>query len=200
MVLINPMQTIFHPWIFQEFKVETDLKLRMKLVQTCHMTSLHCETSFVHCKLVFYVLMKATLIRKRIKVLTNIERKKSENTVKIHFSHMVKIHMTSIRNATIKAIFFLFTLFCTQTKPNGLTGPIAKIQLRIYPIRKEEQIEEMLLWLLPRSSIMGWEVADWVAGESFPFMAFVCPPDQLFTQVERISYVLLVFELYFTFI
>ena len=24
-----------------------------KLVQTCHMTSLHCETSFVHCKLVF---------------------------------------------------------------------------------------------------------------------------------------------------
>ena len=103
-------------------------------------------------------------------------------------SHMVKIHMTSIRNATIKAIFFLFTLFCTQTKPNGSEGSIAKVQLSIYPMRKEEQIEEMLLWLLPRS-IMGWEVADWVAGESFPFTAFVCPPDQLFTQVERMPYV-----------
>ena len=78
---------------------------------------------------------------------------------------MVKIHMTSIRNATIKAIFFLFTLFCTQTKPNGLTGPIAKIQLSIISNQKRRaNRRDVVMTLAPQHYglrgcwLSGWRV------------------------------------------
>ena len=151
MVLINPMQTIFHPWIFQEFKVETDLKLRLKLVQTCHMTSLHCETSFVRCKLVFSCPNESNIDQKKNQSADKHRKKeKSENTVKIHFCHMVQIHMTSIRNANIKTIFFVFTLLCTQTKPNRLKGPVAKIQLSISNQKRRANRRDVVMTLAPQ--------------------------------------------------
>ena len=75
----------------------------MKLVQTCHMTSLHCETSFVHCKLVFSCPNES-----------NIDQKK--NSADKH-----------------------------RKKENIKSENTVKMQLSIYPMRKEEQIEEMLL-------------------------------------------------------
>ena len=73
--------------MLREFKVGTDLKLRLKLVQTCHMTSLHCETSFVRCKLVFSCPNESNIDQKKDQSADKHRKKKirkhSKNTFQV---------------------------------------------------------------------------------------------------------------------